>query len=53
MQFGEGLITKIFTWIAHPGNSDETLQDYAGFLALVLIVSFLWTTVLKHIPDAV
>lgn len=52
MEYGEGLITKIFSWIWHPGNSDETVGDWIGFLALVLIVSFLWTTVLKHIPEA-
>jgi len=47
MNYGEGLISKVFTWIWHPSNSEETLTDWAGFLVLVLIVSFLWSTVIK------
>lgn len=52
MQYGEGIITKIYSWIWHPQNSDETVSDWIGFLALAILLSFLWTTVLRHIPEA-
>lgn len=47
MQQGEGLITKIYSWVWHPGNSEEPLENWAAFLVLVLIASFLWSTVIK------
>lgn len=53
MQYGEGIITKIYSWIWHPGNSNETISDWAAFLALIIMISFLWTTVLKNIPEAI
>lgn len=49
MQQGEGLITKIYSWIGHPGQSDEPIEYWAAFLVLVLIASFLWSTVIKVI----
>jgi hypothetical protein len=53
MQYGEGLISKVIAWIEHPGNSNETITDWLLFVALILMISFLWTTVLRHIPEAV
>jgi hypothetical protein len=47
MNYGQGIISKVFSWIWHPSNSEETVSDWAGFLVLVLIVSFLWSTVIK------
>lgn len=49
MQFGEGLISKIYSWTWHPSNSDETVNDWLAFLVLALIASFLWSTVIKAI----
>jgi hypothetical protein len=47
MQTGEGIVTKIYTWIWHPSNSNETLMDWFAFFVLVLIASYLWSTVIK------
>lgn len=49
MNYGEGLITKIFTWITNAANSDGTTQDYAAGLVLIIVASFLWSTVVKMI----
>ena len=49
MNAGEGLITKIYSWVWHPSNSQETTSEWAMFLVLVLIVSFLWATVIRMI----
>jgi len=47
MNYGEGLISKIFAWIWHPGNSDETITDWFAFFVLLVIASYLWSTVIK------
>lgn len=47
MQTGEGIITKIYSWIWHPSNSDETLTDWAAFLILALLAAYLWSTVIR------
>jgi len=49
MSTGEGIISKIFSWIGHPSTSNETLSEWAMFLVLVLIASFLWATVIHMI----
>lgn len=49
MNYGEGLISKIYKWVWHPSNSDETLMDWGAGLLLVIIVSFLWSTIIKMI----
>ena len=49
MQTGAGIITKIYSWIGHPGNSEETLTDWFAFFILALIASYLWSTVIKVI----
>jgi hypothetical protein len=51
MNAGEGLITKIFSWIWSPSNSTETLQDWAAFFVLALIAAYLWSTVVKVLAD--
>lgn len=46
------MISRILDWWLHPYNSaDEsgTIADWFGFLVLVLIVSFLWSTVVSEI----
>lgn len=49
MNYGEGLISKIYRWVWHPGDSNETIADWVGALALILIVSFLWSTVIAKV----
>lgn len=49
MQSGEGIITKIFSWITHPGNSAEDVSDWFAFVVLALIAGYLWSTVIKSV----
>lgn len=49
MNAGEGLITKIYSWVWHPSNSDETVMDWVAFFVLALIAAYLWSTVIKGI----
>jgi hypothetical protein len=49
MNTGEGIISKIFSWVAYPGNGPEELTDWFAFFALALIASYLWSTVIKVI----
>lgn len=46
---GKGLITKTLEWIEHPRYTQASLGEWAAGLLLVLIVSFLWTTVIKQL----
>jgi hypothetical protein len=47
MNKGEGIITKIYSWVWHPSNSSETVTEWAAGLIIILILSFLWSTVIK------
>jgi hypothetical protein len=49
MNYGEGIISKIYSWVWHPSNSEETLGDYAAGLVVVLALAFLWATVIRMI----
>jgi hypothetical protein len=49
MNTGDGIISKIYAWTWHPGNSAETISDWIAFFALALIASYLWSTVIKTI----
>lgn len=44
----KGLLTQTLAWIEHPGNSQGSLVEWAAGLVLILILSFLWTTVVKQ-----
>jgi len=44
----KGLISQTLDWIAHPSNSEGTPGQWAAGLVLILIVAFLWTTVIKQ-----
>lgn len=48
---GEGLISKIFSWITHASYDDSTVQEWLYGLALILIVSFLWATVVHQVVE--
>jgi hypothetical protein len=46
------MLSRILDWGVHPINAAEqsgTVADWFGFLVLVLILSFLWKTVLNQI----
>lgn len=47
----KGLISKTLNWVEHPSYSDASLQEWAGGLLLILIIAFLWTTVVKQISN--
>jgi hypothetical protein len=48
MQSGAGIITKIYSWVWHPGNSAEGITDWFAFFAVALIASYLWSTVIRE-----
>lgn len=45
----KGLLSRTIEWMTHPTYSDESLAEWGAFLVLVLIASFLWTTVVRQI----
>lgn len=50
---GNGIISKIFGWITHPTIDTETEPvDWLAGLVVVLILSFLWSRVVKQIVEA-
>jgi hypothetical protein len=46
-----GIITKLFAWMGHPAKSDSDIADWVGGLVLILILSFLWSTVVRQTID--
>lgn len=46
-----GLISKTFTWFAHPFNDQSTPIEWLAGLVLLLIVAFMWSTVVKLAVD--
>lgn len=47
MNYGEGIITKIYSWVWSPSNDNATLEDWALGLVVIIIVAFLWSTVVR------
>jgi hypothetical protein len=50
------IFSKFLDWILHPYSSENesgTVKDWIAGLALILIVAFLWSTVIKQLPEAV
>jgi|HubBroStandDraft_5_1064220.scaffolds.fasta_scaffold74286_3 hypothetical protein len=47
MNNGTGLISKIYAWTWHPSNSSETIYDWIAFFIVVLILSYMWSTVIN------
>jgi ABC-type phosphate transport system permease subunit len=43
------MIAKIFDWLQSPVESEATISEWAAGLVLILIVSFLWSTVVRQI----
>jgi hypothetical protein len=47
-----GLISQTLNWITHPQYSEEgSPSTWAAGLVLVLILSFLWTMVIRQIRE--
>jgi hypothetical protein len=44
----QGLVSKIFSWGSSASYSDTTTQQWLAGLALVLILAFLWSTVVRQ-----
>lgn len=44
-----GLISKMFAWGTHPANDQSTVNDWLAGLVLLLIIAFLWSTVVRMI----
>lgn len=44
-----GIVSKIFQWLTSARYSDTTLKEWLAGLALILILSFLWSTVIKQV----
>ena len=44
-----GLISQTLDWLKHPGYSDASVREWSAFLVLILIVSFLWYTVVRQL----
>ena len=49
----KGVITKTFDWIMHPTFDTQTSpKEWIAGLALILIVAFLWSRVVKQVIEA-
>jgi hypothetical protein len=45
-----GIFSKLLSWLTLPSeHEDSTVKEWFAFLVLILIVSFLWSTVVKQI----
>jgi hypothetical protein len=44
-----GLISKTLDWITHPSKSEGTPGEWLAGLVIILILSFLWSTVISQI----
>lgn len=49
MNSESAFFSKLLSWLKLPATTETTVKEWFGFLALVLIVSFLWSTVIKGI----
>lgn len=45
----KGLVTQTLDWITHPAYSEASVSTWAAGLVLILMLSFLWTTVIRQI----
>lgn len=44
-----GLISKLFSWGSSASYSDTTAQTWLAGLAIVLVIAFLWATVVRDV----
>lgn len=45
----KGIISQTLDWLTHPAYSDASIGEWAAGLVLILIVAFLWSTVVSQI----
>jgi hypothetical protein len=45
----KGLISQTLDWMTHAAYSEGSVSDWAAGLAVILMLSFLWATVIKQI----
>jgi hypothetical protein len=43
------LFTKIESWVQSPIYSDTNVQTWLSGLAIVLVIAFLWSTVVRQV----
>jgi uncharacterized membrane protein len=46
---GNGLLGKIFTWGTSANYSDTTTEVWLAGLGFILVLAFLWSTVVRSI----
>jgi hypothetical protein len=49
---GNGLLGKLFTWGTSASYSDTTTETWLAGLGLVLVLAFLWATVVRTVVRA-
>ena len=47
----KGIISQTIDWIRHPQFAEGTPGEWAAGALLILILSFMWTLVLKQIKE--
>ena len=47
----QGLIGNFYAWGVSPLNDDTTIALWAGGLVVVLVIAFLWATVVKQVVE--
>jgi hypothetical protein len=48
---GNGLLGKIFAWGTNASYDNSTVQQWLAGLAVVLILAFLWSTVVRQVVE--
>lgn len=46
-----GIIGQTLDWLEHPAYSDASLGEWAAGLLVILILSFLWSTVIRSLAE--
>lgn len=45
------MVSKIFKWMFNAGSDQSTPKEWFAGLVLILILSFLWSTVIKSMDE--
>lgn len=48
-----GLLSQVLQWISFPSKSSVTLKEWAAFIAVAIILAFLWSTVIGAIRKGI
>ena len=41
-----GLISNVLQWVSFPSKSSATVKEWAAFVAVAIILAYLWSTVI-------